>query len=116
MAPARVGGGECGVRGHDASWEQSAEVIVMQPVGWHVEVEFQEDDTSTNAAVLLRLPDNSELRARGNAKRNPADPAQPRIGEEIAAARALSDLAHQLLDKAAAEIQELTHKPTHLTA
>jgi len=68
----------------------------MQPVGWHVEVEFQEDDTSTNAAVLLRLPDSSELRARGNAKRNPADPAQPRIGEEIAAARALSDLAHQL--------------------
>jgi hypothetical protein len=111
-----VGGGECGVRGYDASWKQSAEVIVMQPVGWHVEVEFQEDDTSTNAAVLLRLPDRSELRAHGHAKRNPADPVQPRIGEEIAAARALSDLAHQLLDRAGAEIEEATHKPTHLTA
>jgi hypothetical protein len=88
----------------------------MQPVGWRVEVEFQEDDTRTEAAVVLRLRDGTELRARGHAKRNPDDPAQPRIGEEIAAARALSDLVHQLLDKASAEIEAVTHKPTHLTA
>jgi hypothetical protein len=87
----------------------------MQPVGWHIEVEFQENDTRTDAAVLLRLRDGTELRGRGHAKRNPDDPAQPRIGEEIAAARALSELVHQLLDKAAAEIQEVTHKPAHLT-
>jgi hypothetical protein len=41
---------------------------------------------------------------------------QPRIGEEIAAARALSDLTHQLLDKAAGEISEVTHRPATITA
>jgi hypothetical protein len=89
-------------------------VVVVQTVGWHVEIEFQEDDVHTNAAALLRLPDGTELRSRGHAKRNPADPAQPRIGEEIAAARALSALVHRLLDKAADEIEEATHKPAHL--
>ena len=87
----------------------------MQAVGWHVEIEFDEDDTQTRAALLLRLPDGAELRARGHAKRNPADAPQPRIGEEIAAARALSDLTHQLLDKAAGEISEVTHRPATIS-
>ena len=39
---------------------------------------------------------------------------QPRIGEEIAAARALADLTSQLLEKAAAEITEVTHKPAFI--
>ena len=83
----------------------------MQTIGWHIEVEFDEDDTHTRAAVLLRLPDGAELRARGHATRNPTDRPEPRIGEEIAAARALSDLTHQLLDKAAGEIEAVTHRP-----
>ena len=37
----------------------------MQTVGWHVEIEFDEDDTQTKAALLLRLPDGVELRACG---------------------------------------------------
>jgi hypothetical protein len=86
----------------------------MQIAGWHIELEFDEDDTHTKAAALLRLPDGSELRAHGHAKRNPQDPAQARIGEEIAGARALSALAHQLLDKAAAEIEATTQQPAHL--
>ena len=87
----------------------------MQTVGWHIEVEFDEDDTTTRAALLLRLPDGAELRARGHAKRNPSDQPQPRIGEEIAAARALSDLTHQILDKAAGEISEVTHRPASIS-
>jgi hypothetical protein len=87
----------------------------MPTAGWHIEVEFDEDDTQTRAALLLRLPDGTELRSRGHAKRNPADPPQPRIGEEIAAARALSDLTHQLLEKAAAEISEVTHRPATIS-
>jgi hypothetical protein len=93
-----------------------AEVIAVPPVGWNVEVQFEEDESLTSAAGLLKLPDGTELQGRGQARRNPDDPAQPRIGEEIAAARALSDLVHQLLDKAAAEIEDVTHKPAHLTA
>jgi hypothetical protein len=93
-----------------------AEVIAVPPVGWNVEVQFEEDESLTSAAGLLKLPDGTELQGRGQARRNPDDPAQPRIGEEIAAARALSDLVHQLLDRAAAEIEDVTHKPAHLTA
>ncbi|SHG14728.1 DUF1876 domain-containing protein [Streptoalloteichus hindustanus] len=79
----------------------------MQPVGWHVEVEFDEDDSHTRAAALLRLRDGSELRARGRASREPTDPNEPRIGEELAGARALMDLAQQLMAKAGAEVRDL---------
>ena len=36
----------------------------------------------------------------GQAKRAPEDPSVPVIGEELAAARALSHLSHQLLEAA----------------
>ncbi|MFW6091309.1 MAG: DUF1876 domain-containing protein [Actinomycetota bacterium] len=81
---------------------------------WQIELTFDEDDVRTDATALLRLPDGTELRAQGHARRNPSDPARPKIGEEVASARALSDLVHQLLDKAAGEIEEVTHEPTHL--
>jgi Rv2632c-like len=87
----------------------------VPPAGWNVEIQFEEDESLTSAASLLQLPEGTALHGRGQARRNPADPAQPQIGEEIAAARALSDLVHQLLDKAAAEIEDVTHKPAHLT-
>ncbi len=87
----------------------------MPTEGWHVDIEFDEDDTHTRAVLALRLPDGKELRAHGHAMRNPADEPQPRIGEEIAAARALADLTHQLLDKAAGEISEVTHRPAAIS-
>ena len=45
---------------------------------------------------------------------NPADPDVTGIGEEIAVARALSDLAHMLLSTAATELEDLTHERTQL--
>ena len=30
-------------------------------VGWHVEMEFQEDDEHTRAVAMVRLPDGSEV-------------------------------------------------------
>jgi hypothetical protein len=36
------------------------------------------------------------------------------IGEEIAAARALSDLAHRLLSYAAGQIEDITHERARL--
>ncbi|MEU9335025.1 DUF1876 domain-containing protein [Streptomyces sp. NPDC048290] len=73
-------------------------------VGWHVELEFMEDDQHTRAAALVRLPDGTELRAHGRASRHHADSNQPRVGEEIAGARALNEIAMQLLSKAHGEI------------
>ena len=83
-------------------------------VGWHIDMEFREIDAKTEAAVLLRLQDGTELRAHGRANRHPDDPSQPRVGEEIAAARALNELARRLLKKAGVEIEQVTHLEAHL--
>lgn len=85
-------------------------------VGWHIDLEFREVDDKTEAAVLLRLLDGTELRAHGRANRHPDDPSQPRVGEEIAAARALGELSRKLLKKAGGEIEQVTHMEAHLHA
>ncbi|MER5355414.1 DUF1876 domain-containing protein [Kitasatospora sp. NPDC002551] len=82
-------------------------------VGWHIEMEFREEGPRTAAAALVRLADGTEMRAHGYASRHPSDPEQLRVGEEIAAARALNDLASQLLTKAHNEIQAVSPVPTH---
>jgi hypothetical protein len=88
----------------------------MTLASWNIDVALSEDDTHTDATATLHLPDGTDLQAEGHAKRNPADPAQPRIGEEIATARALSSLVDQLLGKAADEIEQVTNEPAHLSA
>lgn len=82
-------------------------------VGWHVELEFQEDTQHTRAAALVRLPDGSEVRGHGFASRHPADSDQPRVGEEVAGARALNELAMKLLTKAHDEIDEASGRTSH---
>lgn len=81
--------------------ERNNEVVRMnQPVTWQVTVTFSEDDDNTRAdAVLTGAP--TQVRAWGRARRNPKDPSLPSVGEEIAAARALGDLSHHLLEQAA---------------
>jgi uncharacterized protein DUF1876 len=81
--------------------------------GWHVELEFAEEGHRTGAAALLRLTDGAEMKARGYAMRHPSDPDQLRVGEEIAGARALMDLASQLLQKAHNEIDEASGRQSH---
>ncbi|MGK5630419.1 DUF1876 domain-containing protein [Streptomyces sp. URMC 123] len=83
-------------------------------VGGNIDMEFHEGGQETEADVRLRLRDGTEVKAHGATVRHPSDPARQRIGEEIAAARALNDLAKQLLDKASADISETTHQPTRL--
>ncbi|MFJ9819896.1 DUF1876 domain-containing protein [Streptomyces sp. NPDC101151] len=82
-------------------------------VGWHVELEFREDDQHTRAAALVRLPDGTEVRAHGSASRHSIDANQPRVGEEIAGARALNELAMQLLTKAHGEIDAESGRISH---
>ncbi|WP_370216859.1 DUF1876 domain-containing protein [Kitasatospora sp. GAS1066B] len=82
-------------------------------VGWHIELEFAEQGAHTRAAALVRLPDGRELRAHGDTSRHPADPEQLRVGEEVAAARALQDLVRQLLEKAHTEIDEVGPVPSY---
>jgi hypothetical protein len=73
---------------------------------WTIELNFDEDEDYTQAVAILRAPDGRELRGLGQSRRNPEDKPVAQIGEEVAGARALSSLAHELLDYAASEIEK----------
>ena len=73
---------------------------------WNVSIAFTEDDDrKTRADAILELR-GERFHGWGRAKRNPDDPNVPVVGEELAAARALSDLSHQLLHAAAGRIED----------
>lgn len=73
---------------------------------WTVTIEIDEHDGRTRAHARLRTQDSDRLVGVGLARRNPADRDVPEIGDELAAARALSDLAHHLLDVATTDVEE----------
>ncbi|MFI5530737.1 DUF1876 domain-containing protein [Kitasatospora sp. NPDC051853] len=75
-------------------------------VGWHVELEFMAEGDRTKAAAMVRLSDGTEVRAHGYSTRHSGDRPQLRVGEEVAGARALNDLAMQLLTKAHEELRD----------
>lgn len=77
---------------------------------WAVEIFLAEHSGRTHAQARLRTGDRTHLMGRGSARLNPADRDVPEIGEELAASRALADLAHQLLDAAAGDLEDVTHE------
>ena len=72
---------------------------------WQVNITFTEDGDRTRADATLGLADE-RFHGFGRAKRAPGDPNLPVIGQDLAAARALSELSHQLLNAAAARIED----------
>ncbi|HLI16532.1 MAG TPA: DUF1876 domain-containing protein [Acidimicrobiales bacterium] len=66
---------------------------------WTIEVVFTEDEDRTRADAHLHAG-GRDLAGWGAARRHPADPDVPLIGEELAAARALSQLVHRLVYEA----------------
>jgi hypothetical protein len=85
----------------------------LTPRVWTVEVAFTEDDDRTRADVMMRAAER-EWHGWGRARRNPVDPDVPAIGEELAAARALADLSHQLVEAAARGVEAFEGRPVHL--
>lgn len=81
---------------------------------WQVDIYFSEEERETHAEARLATRDTRDLRGYGRARCNPADPNIPEIGEELAASRALSDLAHRLLNAAATDIEAVTHEAAEL--
>jgi hypothetical protein len=81
---------------------------------WSVEVYLEERDDETRAEAVVKR-ETGELRGHGRARRHPADWNVPAIGAELAASRALADLAHKLLDTTAADIEAVTHERVRLT-
>jgi hypothetical protein len=81
---------------------------------WTVDIEIAEHDGRTRAVARLGPQDGIQLVGVGHARLNPVDRDVPDIGDELAVARALSELAHTLLEVAAGDIEQITHEPAHL--
>ena len=85
----------------------------MPDQNWSVEIAFTEDGDRTRADAVLELA-SQRFHGFGQAKRAPEDPRVPVIGQDLAAARALSALSHQLLDAAAERIEAREGHPVNL--
>lgn len=81
---------------------------------WRIDIFIGERDEQTHAEARLLPAEEVTLTGRGVARLNPVDKDVPEIGDELAVARALSDLAHQLLMAAVDDIEQVTHAPAHL--
>jgi hypothetical protein len=79
---------------------------------WRVELGFTEDANRTRADAILEVA-GQRFHGFGQAKRATGDPDIPVVGEELAAARALSDLSHKLIDAAAERIEAFEGRPVH---
>jgi hypothetical protein len=74
------------------------------PSVWSLVLSLEESEGHTDARASATRGDG-EVVGWGRARRNPADPEVQRVGEDLAAGRALVDLAHKLFDEAARGIE-----------
>ncbi|WP_423464445.1 dsRBD fold-containing protein [Promicromonospora sp. MS192] len=87
---------------------------------WNVSIRlFDADDiersgTLTAAHAVLTTSSGTTLAGHGRARRNPQDAQVAEIGEELAAARALRDLADRLLRATSDDIAQIEHHPVHV--
>jgi hypothetical protein len=72
---------------------------------WKAEVEIDESGRDTHVHCVLTTQQGT-VEGSGHARRNPADPSVPEIGDELAAGRAFLDLGHRLVTMAGRDIQE----------
>ncbi|WP_332668053.1 dsRBD fold-containing protein [Aeromicrobium sp.] len=76
---------------------------------WSVRIFISEHDGSTRAEARLDTGAGTGLTGTGSARLSPQDDDVPEIGDEIAAARALADLAKQLQQTADQDVEEAGH-------
>ena len=80
---------------------------------WAVQVSLREKPDKTEAEAVLEV-DGRHIGGWGRARRAPGDPNVAEIGDELATARALSDLAHKLLEEAASAIESIEGREVHV--
>lgn len=79
---------------------------------WKVHLSTDEQDGRTTATARLHWAERTVV-GHGVARCNPSDRDVADIGAELAAARALSDLAGRLLDVTRHHIEATTNAPVH---
>ena len=85
----------------------------MSDQAWQVAIAFTAEGERTRADAVLELA-SERFHGFGQARRAPRDPSVPLVGQDLAAARALSDLSHQLLNAAAGRIESFEGHPVTL--
>nr|SBO96113.1 hypothetical protein BN4615_P5629 [Nonomuraea gerenzanensis] len=68
----------------------------MEAKQWTVRIHLTEDGDDTTALAVLITRGGGRVDGLGRARRHPADPSVPEVGDELAASRALADLAGKL--------------------
>jgi hypothetical protein len=76
----------------------------MHTTEWTVAIFLSEPDDNSTAARAVLSTGTTTIEGFGTAHRNPSDRPIPEIGDELAVSRALSELAHRLLDVAAEDV------------
>jgi hypothetical protein len=83
---------------------------------WSVDIHVDEhDDGTTRAEARLHTHDDTHLIGTRIARESPDDVDVPEIGDELATARALADLAHRLLKATAEDIEDVTDERVYLS-
>ncbi|MFF9809853.1 DUF1876 domain-containing protein [Streptomyces coeruleorubidus] len=72
---------------------------------WNVRLHLFEDEEGTTKAHAVLNTGTTALTGHGTAHCHPTDTNVPEIGEELAAGRAMRDLAQRLLDAAEHDIE-----------
>lgn len=77
---------------------------------WTVKITIDEHEGHTRANARLRWRDQESVGV-GVSRLNPADRDVAEIGDELAVARALSDVARRLMAITAQDIEAVTNQP-----
>ncbi|MDX3314285.1 DUF1876 domain-containing protein [Streptomyces sp. NPDC054884] len=80
---------------------------------WTVRLHLFEDDEGTTKAHLILDTGTTALTGHGTAHCHPTDSNVPEIGDELAAGRAMNDLAGQLLKTAERDIEGMGEPQPH---
>jgi hypothetical protein len=110
-------------------WEQDDHETVLAPgpdlrvegarerkperLSMRIDLSVTEDADHTEALARVHMC-GREFSASGRARRNPNDPTTPAVGEELAVARALSEMSHQLVVAAADSLESALGRPVAL--
>jgi hypothetical protein len=81
---------------------------------WSVDIYIDEHEETrqTRAEARLHTGEPMEVRGIGTSSRNPRDREVPEIGDELAVARALADLADNLHTAARLDVADNSDQPT----
>jgi Rv2632c-like/Domain of unknown function (DUF1918) len=82
-------------------------------ISLRIDISVTEDADHCEAVAHVRMRER-EFSGWGRARRNPSDPEMPLVGEELAVARALSEVSHQLVVAAADSLESALGRPVAL--